>query len=79
MYDDPAFVKFKDVFFGGQQTAAEFGKAANRVRPEYYGPLHDQTDSFFKNALKKVSEKQADPAKAWDDAVTQSKSLAERS
>lgn len=57
LYEDPAFVDFKDDFFGGQQIAVEFGKAANRVKPVYYGPLHDQTDTFFKNALKNVIEK----------------------
>ncbi|MEK5254271.1 extracellular solute-binding protein [Paenibacillus sp. FSL F4-0125] len=79
LYEDPAFVDFKDEFFGGQQTAVEFGKAANRVKPVYYGPLHDQTDTFFKNALKNVLEKKADPAKEWDEAVKQAKKLAERS
>ena len=79
LYEDPAFVDFKDDFFGGQQTAVEFGKAANRVKPVYYGPLHDQTDTFFKNALKNVLEKKADPAKEWDEAVKQAKTLAERS
>ncbi|MNO04820.1 hypothetical protein D3C81_2259760 [compost metagenome] len=72
-------MKFRDDFFGGQQTAAEFGKAANRVKPEYFGPLHDQTDALFKNALRKVIEKKTDPAKAWDDAVLLSKALAEHS
>ncbi|GGF84580.1 ABC transporter substrate-binding protein [Paenibacillus albidus] len=79
LYEDPAFVDFKDDFFAGQQTAVEFGKAANRVKPVYYGPLHDQTDTFFKNALKNVLEKKADPAKEWDEAVKQAKTLAERS
>ncbi|OMD42901.1 ABC transporter substrate-binding protein [Paenibacillus odorifer] len=79
LYEDPAFVDFKDEFFGGQQIAVEFGKAANRVKPVYYGPLHDQTDTFFKNALKNVLEKKADPAKEWDEAVKQAKKLAERS
>ncbi len=78
LYEDPAFKDFKDDFFGGQQTAVEFGKSANRVKPVYYGPLHDQTDTFFKNALKNVLEKKADPAKEWDEAVKQAKTLAER-
>ncbi|MBW4083371.1 extracellular solute-binding protein [Paenibacillus sp. S150] len=78
LYEDPAFKDFKDEFFGGQQTAVEFGKSANRVKPVYYGPLHDQTDTFFKNALKNVLEKKADPAKEWDEAVKQAKTLAER-
>ena len=79
LYEDPAFVEFKDDFFGGQQIAVEFGKAANRVKPVFYGPLHDQTDTFFKNALKNVLEKKADPAKEWDEAVKQAKTLVERS
>ncbi|ASA21110.1 extracellular solute-binding protein [Paenibacillus donghaensis] len=78
LYEDPAFVDFKDEFFAGQQTAVEYGKAANRVKPVYYGPLHDQTDTFFKNALKNVLEKKADPNKEWDEAVKQAKTLAER-
>ncbi|WP_151734702.1 ABC transporter substrate-binding protein [Paenibacillus tengchongensis] len=79
LYEDPEFINFKDEFFGGQQIAVEYGKAANRVKPVYYGPLHDQTDTFFKNALKNVLEKKADPAKEWDEAVKQAKTLAERS
>ena len=79
LYEDPAFVDFKDEFFGGQQTAVEFSKAADRIKPVYYGPLHDQTATFFTNALRNVIEKQADPAKEWNDAVKQAKTLAERS
>lgn len=76
LYEDPAFADFKDEFFGGQQTAVEFGKAANRVKWVYYGPLHDKADTFFKNALRNVSEKKADPAKEWNYAVKQAKTLA---
>lgn len=78
LYDDPAFTKGDD-FFGGQAIAGAYAKSANRVKPVYYGPLHDQTDAFFKNALKNVLEQKADPAKEWDNAIKQAKTLAERS
>ncbi|MFP4979093.1 ABC transporter substrate-binding protein [Paenibacillus sp. CN-4] len=78
-YEDPAFKDFTDEFFSGQKTAQEYGKAANRVKPVYYGPLHDQTDTFFKNALRNILEKKADPKAEWDEAVKQAKTLAERS
>lgn len=77
LYENPAFADSKDEFFGGQQTAAEFGKAAVRVKRVYYGPLHEQADALFKNALRKVLEKKADPAKEWNSAVKQAKKLAE--
>ena len=79
LYTDATFTGFQDEFFGGQATAVEYGKAAERVKPVYYGPLHDQTDTFFKDALKNVLEKKADPAKEWDAAVKKAKTLAERS
>lgn len=79
VYGDAAFTGKTDEFFAGQATAVEFGKAATRVKPVYYGPLHDQVDTFFKDALKNVLEKKSDPAKEWENAVKQSKTLAERS
>ncbi|AOZ93451.1 ABC transporter substrate-binding protein [Paenibacillus crassostreae] len=79
LYEDAAFTGFQDEFFGGQATAVEYGKAAERVKPVYYGPLHDQTDTFFKDALKNVLEKKADPTEEWDAAVKKAKTLAERS
>lgn len=75
LYEDPAFTDFKDEFFGGQLTAVEFGKAANRVKLVYYGPLHDRADALFKNALRNVLEKKADPEKEWKHAVKQAKIL----
>lgn len=78
LYEDPAFLKADD-FFGGQAIAKEYSKSAVRVKPVYYGPLHDQTDTFFKNALKNVLEKKADPTAEWNNAIDQAKKLAERS
>ncbi len=79
LYTDPAFTGFKDEFYGNQAVAVEFGKSANRVKPVYYGPLHDQTDSFIKAGLQNVMEKKTDPAQEWADAIAKAKKLAERS
>ena len=59
VYDEPEFADFTDEFLGGQKSAVEFGKAATRVAPVYYGPLHDQTDAYIKEALQNVQEKGA--------------------
>ncbi|MFD1174697.1 ABC transporter substrate-binding protein [Paenibacillus puldeungensis] len=79
VYKEPAFSDQKDDFFGGQITAQAFAKSAERVKPVYYGPLHDQTDTIIKNALKNVLEKKSDPKKEWDDAMKQIKTLVDRS
>lgn len=79
VYTEPAFSEDKDDFFGGQVISEAYAKSAERVKPVYYGPLHDQTDAFFKNALKNVLEKKADPEKEWESAVKQAKTLVDRS
>lgn len=79
VYTEPAFTEEKDDFFSGQVISEAYAKSAERVKPVYYGPLHDQTDTFFKNALKNVLEKKADPQKEWDSAVKQAKTLVDRS
>ncbi|WP_238649874.1 ABC transporter substrate-binding protein [Paenibacillus piscarius] len=76
LYSDPAFTALRDAFFGGQQTGIEFGKAASRVKPVYYGPLHEETDALFKNALSHVLLKGADPASEWRSAVKRARTLA---
>ncbi|MMZ64379.1 hypothetical protein D1872_267060 [compost metagenome] len=79
VYSEPAFSEEKDDFFGGQIIAQAYAKSAERVKPVYYGPLHDQVDTIIKNALKNVLEKKADPQKEWDEAMKQIKTLVERS
>lgn len=79
LYEDAEFTGFTDEFFGGQAIAVEYGKAAGSVKPVYYGPLHDQTDTFFKDALQNIMEKKADPQEEWDAAVEKAKKLVERS
>ncbi|AWB45954.1 sugar transporter [Paenibacillus sp. CAA11] len=78
IYDTDTFKNAKDEFFSGQNIATEFAKAAQKIKPVYYGPLHDTTDSYFKSALRNVIEKNSDPAAEWDSAVKQSKDLAKR-
>ncbi|GAA0136808.1 extracellular solute-binding protein [Paenibacillus sp. YSY-4.3] len=79
VYSEPAFKEDKDEFFSGQVISEAYAKSAERVKPVYYGPLHDQVDTMFKDALKNVLERKADPAKEWESAIKQAKTLAERS
>ncbi|MNZ68561.1 Lactose-binding protein precursor [compost metagenome] len=79
VYAEPAFTEEKDDFFSGQVISEAYAKSAERVKPVYYGPLHDQTDTIIKNALKNVLEKKSDPQKEWDDAMKQIKTLVDRS
>ncbi|NMO97390.1 ABC transporter substrate-binding protein [Paenibacillus lemnae] len=79
VYDDPAFSTVQDEFFSGQVIAEAYAEAAKTVKPVYYGPLHDQTDTIIKNSLKNVLEKKADPAKEWESAIKQIKALVDRS
>ena len=78
LYNDDTFVNFTDDFFGGQATATAFGEAALRVKPVYYGPLHDATDSLIKDALQNVIETGADPEAEWEKFVDQAQTLARR-
>lgn len=78
LYTDEAFNE-PDEFFSGQAIAAEYAKAAQNVRPVYYGPLHDTTDSYYKNALRNILERKADPQAEWDSVIKQAKDLAKRS
>ena len=79
VYESPEFTGFTDDFLGGQATAVEYAKAAERVAPVYYGPLHDQTDFFIKEALQNVQETGADPEAEWETALDKIRRLVERS
>jgi len=79
LFEAPEFNEFTDEFLGGQASAAEFAKAAERVAPIYYGPLHDQTDSYIKEAIQNVQEKNADPQAEWDTAIEKIENLIKRS
>ena len=79
LFEAPEFKDFTDEFLGGQASAAEFASAAERVAPIYYGPLHDQTDSYIKEAIQNVQEKDADPQAEWDAAIQKIENLIKRS
>ncbi|HEX7057586.1 MAG TPA: extracellular solute-binding protein [Bacilli bacterium] len=80
IYDEQEFKDFVDPsgFYGDQKIAQEFAAAAQKVKPMYYGPQHDAIDAIFKNALRNVLEKKAEPAKEWDEAVKQAKEIVKR-
>ncbi|MBD2846883.1 extracellular solute-binding protein [Paenibacillus sp. IB182496] len=79
LFEDEAFTSYTDDFFGGQAISVAYGEAAVSVQPVYYGPLHDQTDTYFKDALQNVMEKGSDPQAEWENAVQKAKTLAARS
>lgn len=78
IYESEEFKSAKDEFFGGQVLSIEFANAAQTVKPVYYGPLHDTVDSYFKNALRNIIERNADPQAEWDSVIKQSQDLAKR-
>ena len=77
VYSEPSFTEEKDEFFGGQVISEAYAKSAERIKPVYYGPLHDQTDTIIKNALKTCWRKSR-PAKEWESAMKQIKTLVDR-
>ena len=79
LFEAAEFKDHTDEFLGGQASAAEFASAAERVAPIYYGPLHDQTDSYIKEAIQNVQEKGADPQAEWDAAIQKIENLIKRS
>ncbi|CAM3630406.1 extracellular solute-binding protein [Marinicrinis lubricantis] len=78
LYEDPEFSGYQDEYFGNQTIAEQFAEAASRINPMYYGGLHDTVDTYFKNALRNVIEKQADPQEEWEEAIRQAEQLAKR-
>jgi len=79
LFEEAEFTGFTDEFLGGQASASQFATAAGRVKPVYYGPLHDQTDAIIKEALQNVQETNADPEKEWNSAIEKIERLVARS
>lgn len=78
LYTDTAFTDFTSDFFSGQQIAVEFAKAADRVKPMFYGPLHDSSDAIMKEALRNVIDTGADPESEWNTAIEKIKQIVSR-
>lgn len=78
VYEKEDFVNFSDEYFGGQNTAEIFAKAAESVKPVYMGKNYAIVNTELVNALINVATNGTDPQKEWDDAVERIKSQLER-
>lgn len=78
VYEKEDFVNFSDEYFGGQNTAEVFAKAAESVKPVYMGKNYAVVNTELINALINVATNGSDPQKEWDDAVERIKSQLER-
>lgn len=65
-------------FLGGQKAAEVFGHAAETVRPLYEDANQNTISAPYFAELDLVEASGKDPAKAWDDAVTAAKRLAQQ-
>lgn len=65
-------------FLGGQVAAEVFGHAAETVRPLYEDPNQNAVSAPYFAEIDLVEASGKDPGKAWDDAVTAAKRLAQQ-
>ena len=66
-------------FLGGQKAAEVFSAAAETVRPLYEDPNSESVIAPFTAELEQIESTGKDPEKAWSDAVTAAKRIAEQS
>jgi len=78
VYDEPAFKDYSDEYFGGQNTAEVFAKAADQVKTVYMGKNYSLVQREIVTAITNVSEKKADPEKEWKDAMKRIKQQLQR-
>jgi cellobiose transport system substrate-binding protein len=65
-------------FFGGQRAVEIFAPAAQKIPVAYEAPADAAVSDSFLSELKNVWAKHKDPNKAWSDAVSAAKQIAER-
>ncbi|MCG6567723.1 extracellular solute-binding protein [Tessaracoccus sp. Y36] len=65
-------------FLGGQVAAEVFGKAAETILPRFEDPNEGTVNAPFYAEMDLVESSGKDPNKAWDDAVTAAKRLAQQ-
>ena len=65
-------------FLGGQKAAEVFSAAAETVRPLYEDPNSESVIAPFTAELEQIESTGKDPEKAWNDAVTAAKRIAEQ-
>jgi cellobiose transport system substrate-binding protein len=65
-------------FFGGQKAIEIFAPAADKIPVAYEAPADAAVSTPFLSELKNVWAKDKNPDKAWSDAVSTAKQVAER-
>ncbi|WP_433170168.1 extracellular solute-binding protein [Actinoallomurus sp. CA-150999] len=65
-------------FFGGQKAIEIFAPAAQKIQAQYEAPADAAVSDPFQSELKNVWAKHKDPEKAWSDAVSTAKQVAQR-
>ncbi|USQ84444.1 extracellular solute-binding protein [Streptomyces phaeoluteigriseus] len=66
-----------DPFFGGQVTTDVFGRAAQRIAIAYNSPFDIALGQPVKDEIKNVGVLGKDPDKAWSDAMSKCRRIAE--
>jgi cellobiose transport system substrate-binding protein len=66
-----------DPFFGGQVTIDVFGPAAEEVPVAYHSPYDYALDQVVSDELRNVNALDKNPARAWKDAMSKCRRIAE--
>ncbi|MFF7654016.1 ABC transporter substrate-binding protein [Streptomyces sp. NPDC007983] len=66
-----------DPFFGGQVTIDVFGPAAEKVPVAYHSPYDYALDQVVNDELRNVNMLDKNPARAWKDAMSKCRRIAE--
>lgn len=67
-----------DPFFGGQNTAAVFGRSAAEVKPAYFSAYDIDISNTFTDELVNVESAGKNPDQAWQDALKSISRLLQR-
>jgi cellobiose transport system substrate-binding protein len=70
-------VRVADPFFGGQDTMDVFGPAAQRITVAYNSPFDSALGQPLKDEIKNVGVLGKDPKKAWSDAMSKCRRIAD--
>ena len=80
VYDMDGFKNFTDSYFGDQNTAEVFMRAAQKVKKVWFGPLWDSANNTaYNNGLRKIlAEKNLNPEQVWNDVIKEISDTVER-
>lgn len=70
VYDEPDFLTYMDPYFGDQEIAGVFKKAAQSVKPTWFGPLWRDTNLSVSRALATyLTDPKKNPDDLWNDTM----------